>query len=62
MRGSMNHLSRLSPAQRRHVRSVVIDQFRPDVLLHVYNESTVLTDRARYLERVRELLEPVPTQ
>lgn len=58
---SMNHLSRLSPAQRRHVRSVVIDQFRPDVLLHVYNESTVLTDRARYLERVRELLETVPT-
>jgi hypothetical protein len=59
---SMNHLSRLSPEQRRHVRSVVIDQFRPDVLLHVYNEGTVLADQARYLARVRELLEPVPTQ
>lgn len=59
---SMNHLSRLSPAQRRHVRSVVIDRFRPDVLLHVYNEGTVLAAQGRYLERVRELLEPVPTQ
>ncbi|MDQ7747109.1 hypothetical protein [Hydrogenophaga pseudoflava] len=59
---SMNHLSRLSPEQRRHVRSVVIDQFRPDVLLHVYNEGTVLVDQARYLGLARALLEPVPTQ
>ena len=55
----MNHLPRLSPAQKRRLRHVAFDLFQPDVLLHVYSEQSIFSGRKGYFRDVTALLDPV---
>lgn len=57
---SMNQLARLTPEQKRRLRHVAVDLFRPDVLLQVYSERTVLYGHERYLPRIADFLNAVP--